>query len=223
MQTTIQTVPTSSWRNGLANLSGASVNLREVRLSDAAALFAHLATEEVARFISPPPANVEGFEKFIAWAIREREAGTTVCFAVTLSDDTAIGIFQVRALEADFGLAEWGFALGSAYWGTGIFMEGAELVLNYAFEILGVHRLEARAAVKNGRGNGALRKLRAVQEGLLRCSMCRNGVYLDQLLWTILDSEWQDWRGLEDARRPVDVSLPHVPAGVLHSTPRHVN
>src|SRR5712691_4207161 len=107
MQTTIQTVPQRSWRSGLPVLSGASITLREVRLSDAPALFAHLAAEEVARFISPPPATVDGFERFIAWAIREREAGTTVCFAVTQSDDTAIGLFQVRALEADFGLAEW--------------------------------------------------------------------------------------------------------------------
>ena len=40
---------------------------------DAASLFALLTTEEVARFISPPPTSVEGFEKFIAWAHRERQ------------------------------------------------------------------------------------------------------------------------------------------------------
>jgi RimJ/RimL family protein N-acetyltransferase len=56
--------------------------------------------------------------------------------------------------------------------------------------VLGVHRLEARAALKNGRGNGALRKLGAVQEGVLRRSFLRNGEYLDQALWTILQDEW---------------------------------
>jgi len=53
-----------------------------------------------------------------------------------------------------------------------------------------VHRLEARAAVKNGRGNGALRKIGAVQEGLLRKSFQKNGEYLDQALWTILKEDW---------------------------------
>ena len=33
---------------------------------------------------------------------------------------------------------------------------------------------------RNGRGNGALRKLGAVQEGLLRQSFARNGEYVDQ-------------------------------------------
>ncbi|MDE3153994.1 MAG: GNAT family N-acetyltransferase, partial [Acidobacteriota bacterium] len=53
------------------------------------------------------------------------------------------------------------------------------------------HRLEARAAVRNGRGNGALRKLGAVQEGVLRRSFLRHGEYLDQVLWTILADEWR--------------------------------
>jgi len=54
-----------------------------------------------------------------------------------------------------------------------------------------VHRLEARAAVRNGRGNGALRKLGATQEGVLRKSFRKNGEYVDQALWTILDDEWR--------------------------------
>jgi RimJ/RimL family protein N-acetyltransferase len=55
---------------------------------------------------------------------------------------------------------------------------------------VGVHRLEARAAVKNGRGNGALRKMGAVQEGVLRRSFLKNGEYHDQVLWSILDEDW---------------------------------
>ena len=128
--------------------------LRELRASDAASLFALLTTEEVSRFISPPPSTVEGFERFIAWTLRQRVAGTYACFAVTVAGfDTAIGIFQVRETEPDFGTAEWGFAIGSAFWGTGVFQDGAELAIDFAFATLGVHRLEARAAAKNGRGN----------------------------------------------------------------------
>jgi [ribosomal protein S5]-alanine N-acetyltransferase len=185
-------VVSTDWRDGLPVLSAKGVTLRELRISDAPSLFAMLTTEEVSRFISPPPSTVEGFEKFIAWTIRQRRAGTYACFAVTLEgSDTAIGIFQLRQLEPGFGTAEWGFAIGSPYWGTGVFQKGAELVINFAFDTVGVHRLEARAAVRNGRGNGALKKIGAVQEGVLRKSFFRNGEYLDQALWTILDEDWQ--------------------------------
>jgi RimJ/RimL family protein N-acetyltransferase len=52
-----------------------------------------------------------------------------------------------------------------------------------------VQRLEARAALLNGRGNGALRKIGAVQESVLRRSFSRNGARLDQALYAILDSD----------------------------------
>ena len=185
-------VVSTDWRTGLPVLRGRTVSLRELRASDARSLFAMLSTEEVARFISPPPSTVEGFERFIAWTLRQRLAGTYACFAVTLEgSDTAIGIFQLRELEPGFGTAEWGFAIGSPYWGTGTFQEGAELMATFAFDVVGVHRLEARAAVRNGRGNGALRKLGAVQEGVLRKSFLKNGEYIDQMLWTILKDEWR--------------------------------
>jgi RimJ/RimL family protein N-acetyltransferase len=185
----------ADWRSGLPVLSGVTVTLRELRTSDAPALFAMLTTEEVARFISPPPATVQGFERFIGWAMRQRLMGTYACFAVTLAGtDEAIGIFQLRELDPGFGTAEWGFAIGSPYWGSGAFSEGAELVAAFAFDVVGVHRLEARAAVKNGRGNGALRKIGAVQDGVLRKSLLKNGEYLDQVLWTILAGEWHRTR-----------------------------
>src|SRR5687767_1328236 len=51
----------STWRRGLPTLIGSQVILRELRLSDAPALFAAMSAKETSRFISPPPATVEGF------------------------------------------------------------------------------------------------------------------------------------------------------------------
>jgi len=182
----------SDWRNSLPVLVGATVTLRELELSDAASLYAMLTPDEVSRFISPPPTNVQGFERFITWACAERAAGRYACFAVVPHGmDTAIGLFQIRQLDARFATAEWGFALGFAFWGTGMFMDGAKMVVHFAVETLGVARLEARAAVANGRGNGALRKLGAVQEGVLRRSFVKNGQSFDQVLWSILGEEWR--------------------------------
>ena len=201
VMTTTEPVVSTDWKQGLPTLRGAQVVLRELRASDAASLFALLTTEEVSRFISPPPTTVEGFERFIGWTLRQRAAGTYACFAVTVAGyDTAIGIFQVRELEAGFSTAEWGFAIGSPFWGTGVFQDGAALVLDFAFETLGVHRLEARAAVKNGRGNGALQKLGATQECVLRKSFLKNGEYLDQVLYGMLDTDWRGSRAVASMR-----------------------
>jgi RimJ/RimL family protein N-acetyltransferase len=191
-RTSQQTAVTSNWKTALPVLAGSTFTLRELRAEDAPSLLAMLTTEEVARFISPPPTTVEGFERFIMWTQRERLAGNYACFAIVPNGmTTAIGIFQVRSLEPGFGTAEWGFAMGSQFWGSGIFTEGAHLVLDFAFDVIGAQRLEARAAVANGRGNGALRKIGAVQEGLLRRSFLRNGQHHDQVLWGILADDWR--------------------------------
>jgi [ribosomal protein S5]-alanine N-acetyltransferase len=181
-------LPVSDWQRGLPALRGELVTLRELRTSDATSLCTLLTATEVARFVSPPPATVEGFERFIDWSGRQRTAGVYACYVVTLRGfDTAIGIIQVRALEPAFATAEWGFAIGSAFWGTGVFEEAAGLVRDFVFGTLGARRLEARAAVANGRGNGALLKIGAVEECRLRQSFRRNGEYSDQVLYAILE------------------------------------
>ena len=187
-----RSVVTTDWRASLPVLSAGSVTLRELRLSDAPALLEMLTTEEVARFISPPPTTVGAFERFIAWTHRERASGRYVCFAVVPGGrETAIGIFQIRRLESGFATAEWGFAIGEPFWGTGVFQDAAKATIEFAFETVGITRLEARAAVVNGRGNGALAKVGAVKEAVLRKSFLRRGEYLDQALWTILRQDWR--------------------------------
>ena len=201
-----QAIVSSDWQLRLPVLAGTCVRLRELRRSDASSLLAMLTTEEVSRFITPPPTTVEGYERFIEWAHRQRSAGDYACFGVTVDGfDMAIGIFQVRRLDIMFDTAEWGFALGSSFWGTGVFKESAELVLEFIFETMGVHRLEARAAVKNGRGNGALLKVGSVQEGVLRRSFVRNGESFDQAIYSILDTDWRVSRKREHEPEPIRV------------------
>ena len=185
------------WRDGLPALAGATVTLRELKLSDAATLLAIMTPEAVARFISTPPSTVDGFERFIQWAHSERAHGRYACFAVVPHGKTKpVGIFQLRQLEANFATAEWGFALGSPFWGSGYFMDGAQLLVDFAVDVVGVRRLEARSAVANGRGNGALRKLGAVHEGVLRRAFAKGGRQMDQSIWAILADEWRQARAI---------------------------
>lgn len=192
----------ADWRRELPVLIGRDVLLREVEVADAGALSSLLTSPEITRFISTPPSSVEGFERFIVASRHARAAGEGACFAVTLRGyDTAIGLFQVRQISAAadsarqlsgaMDTAEWGFAIGSPFWGSGVFEQGARLVVAFAFEQLRVRRLEARAAVQNGRGGRALRKMGAVAEGVLRKAMLCSGEWMDQALYTILESDWR--------------------------------
>jgi ribosomal-protein-alanine N-acetyltransferase len=185
-------VTSSDWQQALPVLQGTGFQLRELRASDAASLFTLLTSEEVARFITAPPTSVAGFERFIEYALRRQSQGEFLCFAVVPEGlDAAVGIFQVRALDAQFSTAEWGFALGSDYWGRGLFTQAARMVMAFAFEQIGVNRLEARALAANDRANGALRKVGARQEAVLRQSMPKDGCLHDEHLWAIVETDWR--------------------------------
>jgi [ribosomal protein S5]-alanine N-acetyltransferase len=181
----------NDWRKGLPTISGTNVDVREITAADAPALFELLTDPLVTKHISPPPPSVSAFEGFIVWAQRERTLGNGVCFGIVPRGlEQAVGVVQVRALDPSFFVAEWGFALAAPFWATGVFQEAATLVATFAFQTLKVHRLEARAVSQNGRGHGALQKLGAVAEAVLAKSFKREGHYDEQLLWTLLATEW---------------------------------
>jgi [ribosomal protein S5]-alanine N-acetyltransferase len=182
----------ASWRDTCPTLRGGGVTLRELRRTDALTLFTLLTDVQVAHFISPPPSSPEGFEAFINWTRMQRERGEYICLGVIPDGLTEpVGLFQIRQLNRDWRVAEWGFILAMPFWGTGVFAAASECILRFAFDVLGVHRLEARAAIPNGRGNGALLKLGAVSEMSLRRSFVRNGTTYDQVMWSILADEWR--------------------------------
>jgi RimJ/RimL family protein N-acetyltransferase len=122
---------------------------------------------------------------------RDREAGRAFTYLITIGATRAVvGLVQARQIDLSWDNGEWECTLAPSWRGTGIFLEAARLVGSFAFGAVGVHRLEARTLLRNGRANGALRKLGAVQEGVLRESVRRGNDYLDQVLWSVLKEDW---------------------------------
>ncbi len=180
------------WRLTSPVLRGPGVTLREVQLDDAAALVALLNDPHVSRVLSSSPQSPTELTARIEAAGVERLEGRGVCLAVVPDHGPAVGLFRIREIEPRFGSAEWEFALAYEQRGGGLFFRVAPIVVDFVFDVLGAARLEARATLPNGRGLGALRKLGAVQEAVLRQSAHRQGVvYHDQALWTLFADEWR--------------------------------
>jgi RimJ/RimL family protein N-acetyltransferase len=207
------------WREGIPVLLLDGVTLREARLADAPSLFQHLSNDQVSRFMSKPPTSAQGFERFIVWAQEERRAGRCFCYGIVpAGQDGAVGLIQVRQLEPGFGAAEWGFALGPQFWGSGLFYRCAEALVDFVFRSIGAYRLEARASTFNGRGNGVLRKLGARLEGVLRQSLVGAPAAMDQYLWSLLATDWLSARPAStfatrspEVRSPEACELPPQP------------
>jgi ribosomal-protein-alanine N-acetyltransferase len=181
-----------NWRNVPPVLRGCGVTLKEVEVVEAVALYRLLSHDEIAEVIAPPPSSPAELAARIEAARIERLDGRGICFTLVHDKETSpAGLFRVREMERGFGSAEWEFVLAPQFWGGGLFFVAAPPVIDFAFDVLGVTRLEARVSVGNGRGNGALRKIGAVQEGVLRQSLQQEKGWVDQALWTLLRDDWR--------------------------------
>jgi RimJ/RimL family protein N-acetyltransferase len=180
-----------TWRTDLPTLAGRTVTLREPGFQDLGPLVELLSLRDAVRFGVDEPISDLGVQDLIDRAARERAAGLAVTYAITLTASrTLVGLVQIRQLDPSFEAAEWECTIAPSARGTGIFLEAARLAGSFAFGTIGAHRLEARVLLQNGRANGALRKLGAVQEGVLRRSVRRSGEYFDQVLWSLLKEDW---------------------------------
>jgi RimJ/RimL family protein N-acetyltransferase len=182
-----------NWRSQLPTLTARLVTLREPTPSDLRPLMDLLLLADASRFGIDEPLSEVAVQQLLDRIGRDREAGVAFTFLITISSSRAIaGLVQARQIDLSWESAEWECTLAPSWRGTGAFLEAARLVGSFAFGTVGVHRLESRVLLQNGRANGALRKLGAVQEGVLRESVRRGSTYLDQVLWSVLKEDWGD-------------------------------
>jgi ribosomal-protein-alanine N-acetyltransferase len=180
--------PVPNWSEGLPRLEGERVTLRELRPSDAPALYRTVRMPDVAQQMWPPPATLEAVERFIERTHVNRGLGQSIYFGVVPGGETDVaGLFELRPMQPRFFRLELGYFLHPAWWGTGVFSEAAQLIREFAFGVLGAQRIEARVSVDNPRGNAALRKIGARREGRLRAAFIHEGRYVDQYLWAIVN------------------------------------
>jgi ribosomal-protein-alanine N-acetyltransferase len=184
-------IPVTTWRAELPVLAGRLVVLREPAGYDLTVLFDLLSNPDASRFGIEEPLTEFTVQQMLERAARDREKGAGFLYAITLATEPmVVGLVQVRQLDPAFEAAEIECTVAPAWRGTGIFLETARLVGSFVFGSLSTHRLEARVLLQNGRANGALRKLGAVEEGVLRRSIRRGGTYVDQVLWSVLKEDW---------------------------------
>src|SRR5215831_19321499 len=184
---------TPEWRQQLPPLTAKLVTLREPTLSDLRPLIDLLSIADASRFGLDEPVSEVSVQQMLERVVRERSAGASFTYVITITSTRAlVGLLQTRQIDLSWESAEWECTLAPSWRGTGVFLEAARLVGSFAFGTVGVHRLESRVLLQNGRANGALRKLGAVQEGILRESIRRGNDYLDQVLWSVLKEDWGD-------------------------------
>lgn len=178
-------------------LETARLTLRQVRPSDAPALFAIFSDPEVTRYYDQPSftelAQAEGLTTRMQQRFAEKR---TVRWAITRpTDDVLLGTCGYAEWKRHFHCAAVGYELARAEWGQGIMTETLTAVLTFGFTRMQLNRVEAYVMTDNAASMRLLQKLGFQQEGLLRQYGYWQNAYHDLHLFALLK---RDFSALQD-------------------------
>ncbi|MEL6307223.1 MAG: GNAT family protein [Chloroflexota bacterium] len=157
-----------------------------------------LANPDVRRYLSDfnpntPEEHAAEMREIMTWSDTQILAKTGVRWAITHSpDDTMIGSCGFHAYNPDNNHAEIGYELHPDYWRKGIMREAVTAVINFCFDELQVHRIEADVTVGNVASKGLLESLGFMHEGTWRERVATStGDYASLWFFGLLKREWQ--------------------------------
>lgn len=138
-------------------------------------------------------AGVDGFKKYVHSAIENREAGKEYPFIVfDKRTQQYAGSTRFYDLQFTHQSLQLGFTwYGKAFQGTGLNKHCKYLLLEFAFEKMGMQRVEFRADNTNTRSIAAMKSIGCTVEGILRSNTIKaDGNRRDSIVLSILKEEW---------------------------------
>ena len=104
-----------------------------------------------------------------------------------------VGTATLYDINRNHGTSELGILIGEmTYWGKGASNEAMELVLDFAFDSLGLRRVTGGSYALNHGMNFTFKNLGFALEGKQRqAGYLSSGSYADTYRWGILDQEWR--------------------------------
>jgi len=174
-----------------ATLATERLVLRPFREEDASALFAirsdPLVTE---RYGQEPYRSVDDSARWIRNVLEDFSKREAIAWALTLeNDDVAIGECCLWNFGQGPRCAEIGYELHPAHWRQGLMAEALSAVIDYGFDEVELHRIEAAPLASNTASQGLLRRLGFSHEGTLRQRILFRGRFEDQLYYGMLRDE----------------------------------
>lgn len=166
--------------------------LRQIVYDDVEEIYFLRTDDEVMRYIEIPRliskeatfAHIDRLDGF-----RKNNEGIT--WAITLKNNPKlIGTILFKSIDKGHHRAEVGYMLHFDYWRKGIVQEALTAVLNYGFNTLQFHSIEAFVNPDNEASIGVLKKNNFVREAYYKENYYFEGKFLDTAVYSLLKSNF---------------------------------
>lgn len=177
-------------------LEGEVVDLDPLSPDDVPALLAIAQAAPSEYDLTSTPRDAAEAEAYFGEALAEVAAGTAHVVTVRDKAGAVVGTSRVRAYDSRHARCELGYTwYHPRVFRTAVNTECKLLLLQLAFEGLGVHRVQIQTDARNLRSQKAILALGAEFEGVLRRHMvAKDGYVRDSVIFSIVDTTWPSVR-----------------------------
>jgi len=177
--------------DALATIEGKLVRLRGQERTDAALFVRWWNDPEVLHWLhlSEGPAITQ--ESWLKAHEARREDKAWALWIIETKNGVPIGQVGLHAIDPIHLRCSLHISIGEKdCWGQGYGTEAIRLVVRYAFETLGMRRVDLITDFDNDRGIRCYEKCGFVREGVLRAHRLRYGQPLDMVEMAVLREDW---------------------------------
>ena len=168
------------------------LQLRPSNPTDAEGMFAMLSDPQSMKYWSDQPIpDLDAASRVLNEDLESDAKGNSMCWAITFNgQDKMIGKCILFQFSRDKHRAEIGYILNREYWRQGLTYQALGAVIDFAFNTLKLHRIEADVDTQNTASIGLLEKLGFKREGLFRERWRVYDEWQDSLMLGLLKQDW---------------------------------
>ena len=162
--------------------------LRQINNEDVNEIFILRSDERVMRYIDKSPAqSLDDAYEFLT-RIAELEKNTeAVTWGIALKDELhLVGTICLWNIQKEHYRAEVGYNLLPDYWGKGIMQESIKEVIDYGFNVMKLHSIEANVNPDNAASIRLLERNKFKREAYYKENFYFNGKFLDTAIYSLL-------------------------------------
>lgn len=177
----------------LPELTTERLTLRKLLVSDTADMYAYASRQDVTKYLTWYPHPDRSYtHEYLEYLGGRYAAGMFYDWAVVYEPECKmVGTCGFTSFNCTSDSAEVGYVINPEYWGKGIATEALRRVLQFGFEEMKLHRIEAKFIEGNVRSRHLMEKVGMTFEGIMREGMLIKGAYANIGICSILKSEWE--------------------------------
>ena len=166
--------------------------LREIVPADAEDIFRIFSDEETMQYWSCRPyRSIDQASSLIAGITRQVREGSGIHWAITLrGSGRLIGKCGYNEWRKVHRRGDISYIMAREMWGKGLVREALSAVIDYGFDRMNLHSVEAGVTPGNSASTRILEKLGFCLEGHLRESFLVEDAFVDSLIYSLLRIDW---------------------------------